>query len=81
MDTGGSSSSNPDAGPTTLSNPGVDAGPQPASSNSSAVNQTPAPKSRTKPRHSTTPAPLPVAMGASGALLKSTGSKSVDRKF
>lgn len=84
-DAAGASSSNPDTGAiATSSNPSADAGPVPTSTNSSASNQTPAsvqtpaPKStRPKPRHSTTPAPLPVAMGASGSLLRS--GKSADR--
>ncbi|KAG8748236.1 hypothetical protein FRC10_007625 [Ceratobasidium sp. 414] len=71
LDTGvAASSSNPGAGDN------CEAGP----SNTPVPNQTPAPKSsRPKPRHSTTPAPLPVAMGASGALLRTTGRKSSDR--
>ncbi|KAF8606588.1 hypothetical protein BDV93DRAFT_520871 [Ceratobasidium sp. AG-I] len=72
----GATSSNPDV---VSSNPSAAtdaAGP----SNPVAPNQTPAPKpSRPKPRHSTTPAPLPVAMGASGALLRSVGRKTSER--
>ncbi|QRV75006.1 cell surface glycoprotein 1 [Ceratobasidium sp. AG-Ba] len=76
---------------TTLSNPDASAavsssGPsrvddqEASSSNPSAPIQTPGPKpARPKPRHSTTPAPMPVAMGASGALLQSTGRKSSER--
>ncbi|KAG9102431.1 hypothetical protein FS749_000021 [Ceratobasidium sp. UAMH 11750] len=73
--------SNPDTGITAnSSNPSVGGNAEAGSSNTPATNQTPAPKlSRPKPRHSTTPAPMPVVMGASGALLRTTGRKSSDR--
>ncbi|KAG9104339.1 hypothetical protein FRC06_003385 [Ceratobasidium sp. 370] len=74
-------SSNPDTGiAASSSNPSAGGNLEAGSSNPLAPNQTPAPKSsRPKPRHSTTPAPMPVAMGASGALLQTTGRKSSDR--
>ncbi|CUA68561.1 Cell surface glycoprotein 1 [Rhizoctonia solani] len=73
----GTTSSNPDAiiGPATSSNPSSNSAPQPTSSNPA---QTSAPKPKPRPRHSTTPAPMPVAMGASGALRSASG-KSSDR--